>query len=149
MINFNVPLPNLSPGEHTIEVKYVDKNEKTNGPYTLKFSTIAEQLAQVKMSLNMTAGSWLSFRDYQGKVLLYFTHLLSYRAGLKEIRYSLNSDKLDQTFKFKPTDEMFGVGDELPFIYVPADTQFASVQITYKDGTISPAQKVLRSNSQN
>jgi hypothetical protein len=149
MINFNVPLPNLSPGEHTIEVKYVDKNEKTNGPYTLKFSTIAEQLAQVKMSLNMTAGSWLSFRDYQGKVLLYFTHLLSYRAGLKEIRYSLNSDKLDQTFKFKPTDEMFGVGDEPPFIYVPADTQFASVQITYKDGTISPAQKVLRSNSQN
>ena len=79
MMNTYIPLPNLPPGEHTIEVKYVDKNEKTNGPYTLKFSTADEQLAQGKMILNMTAGSWLSFRDYDGKVLLYFTHLLGHR----------------------------------------------------------------------
>src|SRR5436190_578593 len=72
MINTNVPLPNLAAGEHTVEVKYVDKNEKTNGPYTLKFSTGDEQLAQGKMMLNMTKGSWLMFRDYDGKVLLYF-----------------------------------------------------------------------------
>ena len=114
MVNTHVPLPNLPPGEHTIEVKYVDKNEKTNGPYTLKFSTGDEQLAQGKMMLNMTAGSWLSFRDYDGKVLLYFSGLLSYRPIIKEIRYSLNSDKLDQTFKFKPSDKMYEVGDELP-----------------------------------
>ncbi|MEY2497863.1 MAG: hypothetical protein QOD12_1419 [Verrucomicrobiota bacterium] len=144
MINTYVPLPNLAPGEHTIEVKYVDKNEKTNGPYTLKFSTGGEQLAQGKMALNMTAGSWLSFRDYEGKVLLYFTHLLSYRPIIKEIRYSLNSDKVDQIYKFKPSDKMYISGDELPFIYVPADSQFASVQVTYKDGTTSPVQKILR-----
>ncbi len=144
MINTYVPLPNLAPGEHTIEVKYVDKNEKTNGPYTLKFSTGDEQLAQGKMALNMTAGSWLSFRDYEGKVLLYFSQLLSYRPIIKEIRYSLNSDKVDQIYKFKPSDKMYVTGDELPFIYVPADSQFASVQVTYKDGTTSPVQKILR-----
>jgi hypothetical protein len=144
MINTYVPLPNLAPGEHTIEVKYVDKNEKTNGPYTLKFSTGGEQLAQGKMALNMTAGSWLSFRDYEGKVLLYFSQLLSYRPIIKEIRYSLNSDKVDQIYKFKPSDKMYVTGDELPFIYVPADSQFASVQVTYKDGTTSPVQKILR-----
>jgi hypothetical protein len=144
MINTHLPLPNLPTGEHTIEVKYVDKNEKTNGPYTLKFSTGDEQLSQGKMMLNATAGSWLMFRDYEGKVLLYFSQLLSFRPVIKEIRYSINSDKLDQTFKFKPTDKMYEVGDELPYLAVPADSEYANVQVTYKDGTLSPVQKVMR-----
>ena len=145
MINTYVPMPNLVPGEHTIEVKYTDKNGATNGPYTLKFSTASEQLAQGKQILEMTKGSWLSFRDYDGKVLLYFTHLLSYRPVIQEIRYSLNSDALDQTFKFKPSDKMYISGDELPYITVPANSQYAAVQVTYKDGTKSDVQKVLRS----
>jgi hypothetical protein len=144
MINTHVPLPNLAPGEHTIEVKYTDKNEKTNGPYALKFSTGDEQLAQGKMMLNMTAGSWLMFRDYDGKVLLYFSGLLSYRPIIKEIRYSVNDEKLDRTFKFKPSDKMYEIGDELPYLAVPPDSQFANVQVTYKDGTMSPVQKILR-----
>lgn len=144
MINTYVPLPNLPPGEHTIEVKYVDKNEKMNGPYTLKFSTADEELAQGKMILNMTAGSWLSFRDYNGKVLLYFTHLLSHRPVINEIRYSLNSDKLDQTFKFKPSDKSEIDSSDQVYLSVPDDSQFATVQVTYKDGTLSPVQKVLR-----
>ncbi len=143
MPNTYVPLPNLPPGEHTLEVKYVDKNEKTNGPYTLKFSTGDEQLAQGKMALNMTAGSWLSFRDYDGKVLLYFTHLMSYRPIIKEVRYSLNSDRLDQNFKFKPSNTMYEVGDEL-YLTVPGNSEFANVQVTYKDGTKSTVQKILR-----
>ncbi len=147
MIQTYVPLPNLAPGEHSVEAKYVDKNDKNNGPYTLKFSTDSETLAQGKQILEMTKGSWLSFRDYNGKVLLYFTHLLSYRPVIKEIRYSLNSEALDQNYKFKPSDKMYIAGDELPYITVPADSQYAAVQITYKDGTKSGVQKVMR-NSQ-
>jgi hypothetical protein len=143
MINTFVPMPNLPPGEHTIDVKYTDKNGATNGPYTLKFSTGDQQFAQAKMSLNMVSGSWLSFRDYDGKVLLYFTTLMSYRPAIKEVHYSLNSEALDQTFKFKPTDKMFEVGDDL-YLTVPGNTQFANVQIIYKDGTKSPVQKVMR-----
>jgi hypothetical protein len=143
MINTFVPMPNLPPGEHTVDVKYTDKNGATNGPYTLKFSTGDQQFAQAKMSLNMVSGSWLSFRDYDGKVLLYFTTLMSYRPAIKEVRYSLNSEALDQTFKFKPTDKMFEVGDDL-YLAVPGNTQFANVQLTYKDGTKSPIQKVMR-----
>jgi hypothetical protein len=143
MINTFVPMPNLAPGEHTVEVKYTDKNGATNGPYTLKFSTGDQQFAQAKMSLNMVSGSWLSFRDFQGKTLLYFTTLMSYRPAIKEVRYSLNSEALDQTFKFKPTDTMFEVGDDL-YLTVPGNTQYANVQLTYKDGTKSPVQKVMR-----
>jgi hypothetical protein len=144
MINTHLPLPNLATGEHTIEVKYTDKNEKTNGPYTLKFSTGDEQLSQGKMALNMTAGSWLMFRDYEGKVLLYFSGLLSYRPIIKEIRWSLNNDKLDREFKFKPSTKMYEIGDDLPYLSVPADSEFANVQVTYKDDTKSPVQKIMR-----
>ena len=143
MLNLYVPLPNLAPGEHTIEVKYVDKNQHTNGPYTLKFSTAGEQLAQAKMSIKFTSNSWLSFRDYDGKVLLYFTGLMSYRPVLKEVRYSLNSDALDRTFKFKPTTKMFEVGDDT-CITVPANTEFATAQVTFSDGTSSSVQKFVR-----
>jgi hypothetical protein len=148
MVNPSVNLPNLSAGEHTVEVKYVDKNEKTNGPYTLKFGTASEQFAQGKMMLNAASGAWLSFRDYDGKVLLYFTTLMSYRPIIKEVHYSLNSEKLDQTFKFKPSEKMYEVGDDL-YLIVPGDSEFANVQVTYKDGTTSSVQKVIRANSEN
>src|SRR4051812_19004987 len=146
MINTYVPMPNLAPGDHTVEVKYTDKNGATNGPYTLKFSTASEQLAQGKQILEMTKGSWLSFRDYDGKVLLYFTHLLSYRPVIQEIRYSINSDAVDQVYKFKPSDKMYIAGDDVVYITVPANSQYAAVQITYKDGTKSDVQKVMRSS---
>jgi hypothetical protein len=143
MVNTHVPLPSLAPGEHSVEVKYVDKNGRTNGPYVLKFSTASQQLSQGKMMLNAVAGSWLVFRDYEGKVLLYFTTLMSYRPVIKEIHYSLNSDAPDKIFKFKASNKMYEVGDEL-HLAVPADTQFASVQVTFKDGTTSPVRKVMR-----
>lgn len=143
MVNSHLPLPNLTPGEHTMEVKYTDKNDQPNGPYTLKFSTADQQLSQGKMMLNAATGSWLSFRDFDGKVLLYFTTLMSYRPIIKEVRYSLNSDALDKTFKFKPSDKMYEVGDEV-YLAVPKDTQFATVRVTFKDNTTSAPQKVMR-----
>jgi hypothetical protein len=142
MARVDIPLPNIAPGEHTIELKYTDKNDQTNGPYTLKFSTADAQMAQAKMMLNMTIGSWLAFRDYEGKRLLYFTGLMSYRPVLKEVRYSLNGEALDRIFAFKPSDKMYEVGDEL-YLTVPKDTQSAHVQVTYKDGTKSAVQKFL------
>ncbi len=45
---------------------------------------------------------------------------MSYRPIIKEIRYSLNSDTLDRTFTFKPSDKMYEVGDELPYLAVPS-----------------------------
>jgi hypothetical protein len=97
------------------------------------------------MMLNSISGSWLAFRDYDGKALLYFTTLMSYRPVIKEVHYSLNDDKVDKTWKFKATDTMYEVGDDI-YMTVPNDTQFASVQVTYKDGTKSTVQKVMRTH---
>jgi hypothetical protein len=143
MVNLYVPLPNLAEGEHTIEVKYLDKDGKTNGPYTMKFSTADEELAQAKWALKTTSNAWLSFRDYDGRLILYFTDLMSYRPVIKEVRYSLNSDHLDRIFKFKPSRKMFEVGSDV-CVDVPKDTEFATAQVTFRDGTVSPVQKYIR-----
>jgi hypothetical protein len=55
----------------------------------------------------------------------------------------LNSDALDKIFKFKPTDRMFESGDDV-LIAVPKNTEFATAQVTYQDGTTSSVQKFLR-----
>jgi translation initiation factor IF-3 len=68
---------------------------------------------------------------------------MSYRVVLKEVRYSLNSDALDRTFKFKPTNKMFEPGDDV-VITVPGNTEFATAQVTYKDGSKSAVQKFVR-----
>jgi hypothetical protein len=62
---------------------------------------------------------------------------------LKEVRYSLNGDALDRTFKFKPTNKMFEPGDDV-VITVPGNTEFATAQVTYKDGSKSAVQKFVR-----
>ena len=92
--------------------------------------------------VSLLPSSWLLFRDYEGKRLLYFTGLLSYRPVLKEIRYSLNGDALDKTFEFKPSEKMYEPGTDI-FVAVPNDTESAQVQVTFKDGTKSAVQKFL------
>lgn len=39
---------------------------------------------------------------------------------------------------------MYETGDEPLYLAVPADSEFDSVQITYKDGTASDVQKIVR-----
>jgi hypothetical protein len=121
----------------------VDKDGHTNGPYTLKFSTMGERLAQTKWTLNSISNSWLEFRDYDGKLLLYFSALMSYRPVIKEVRYSLNSEALDKTFKFKASDKMFEVGQDI-LLTVPKNIEYAAVQVTYQDGSKSDLKKFVR-----
>ena len=142
-VNMYVPLPNLAPGEHKMEVKYIDKQGRTQGPYTLNLSTMGERLAQTKMILNSLSNSWVEFREFNGKLLLYFSTLMSYRPVIKEVRYSLDSEALDKTFRFKPSDKMFESGDDV-LITVPGNTQFVTAQVIYLDGTSSSVQKFLR-----
>ncbi|MEY2528389.1 MAG: hypothetical protein QOJ05_479 [Verrucomicrobiota bacterium] len=143
MIDSKVHLKNLAPGEHAIEVKYLDRTDKSNGPYSFKFSTVNVRLTVAKTAQNAEKPAWVIFIPGPPRRLC-FTILLMYRPAIKEIRYSLGSDALDQTFKFKPTDKMMTV-DDVPSvdqcIVVPNETQFASVQVIYGDGTKSAVRK--------
>lgn len=61
-------------------------------------------VGQEKQILPMTRANWVAFRNYDGKQLIYFTHLMVYRCGLKEIRYSIDSDWLRERFPLPPCD---------------------------------------------
>ncbi|MFN0080721.1 MAG: hypothetical protein ACKVY0_29990 [Prosthecobacter sp.] len=126
----------LAPGEHTLEVRYTDMTDKLNGPFVLKLNTAEAALKAGKSMLDMTATSWLSIQ--QGNV--YFTGVLTHRGILKSIRYSFDSEKLDQEFPFsppKPGEGPYQVGDGLPYLKAPDGLKFVALQLTFIDGTQS------------
>lgn len=58
MIESRIFLADLAPGEHTFELKYLDRTGKTNGPSSLKFSPQTEQLKNGKNAIDWN-GDWL------------------------------------------------------------------------------------------
>src|SRR5215475_11539093 len=64
----------------TIYVRYIDVNGAPQGPFPIRFDPIGALEREQRKILEMTAGSWLSFREYNG-LLLYYTHLMSYRCA--------------------------------------------------------------------
>jgi hypothetical protein len=96
-----------------------------------------------KQILPLTKDSWLAFRNYDGQQLVYFTHLVVYRCGLSEIRYSINSDALDHNFALSACDPERPnevPADDLPYLSLPlGSAQTMDVQIVYSDGEESQA----------
>lgn len=141
MINPGVFLANLESGEHMIEVKYLDRTGKTNGPYPLKFDTRAEQLKNGKEAIKRTP-ALINFGRTDDEFRAFFIRILFHGPIIKEIRYSINNDKLDQSFPFEPITKV----QENPkkvYAVIPSDTQFVSVQVTFIDGTKTAVQKCV------
>ena len=84
---------------------------------------------------------WIQFRDYDDRQLIYFTALQTMHCRLSEIRYSINSDALDQRFplaKCNPQLPFNLPGDETAeyvYISLPAKTaQTLTIQAVWDDG---------------
>lgn len=99
--------------------------------------------------LDLTRGSWAYFRDYNGRQLVYFTHLEAYRCGISKVRYSLDSDALDREWALQPCDpaKPNAITTDKPYIALPLGTaETIAVQLTFKNGKKSA---VVRINTQN
>lgn len=98
--------------------------------------------AAAKNVMALTKNSWVQFRNYEGKQYLYFTHFISWKCGLKEVRYSINGKSVDQKFPLPECnrDIPFDVDVKKNKIYLsmPLGTaRSAAVQLVYKDGSKS------------
>lgn len=106
-------------------------------------------LGQEKRVLNMTKGSWAHFRNYEGRQLIYFTHLETMRCGISDVRYSLNGDALDRVWWLQPCDPLkpHHVTTTKPYIVLPLGTAAqVSVQLTFADGTRSEIVRISSAN---
>ena len=106
---------------------------------TGQFTTAVE----VKPILGMTKGNWVAVREFNGNDLVYFTHLLAWRCGLWEIRYSLNGSDALETYAMEPCHEgtnqpnaMTDVANYLPYVTLPlASVDSIYVELVFDDGT--------------
>lgn len=134
---FNLP---KNQRDGTVEISYRDGGGELHGPFAFPFKARQESQDANRRILEATTTSWLSFRDYDGKRLLYFSHLMAYRGSIKSIKYGLNSTVPTKNFRF-PAWRKGGLApiDERTPLYksVPRSTRFATVQLTYKDGSKS------------
>lgn len=111
---------------------------------TGQFTTAVE----VRPILGMTKSNWVAVRNYEGRDLVYFSHLLSWRCGLWDIRYGVNGEPADNVFAMEPCNVDMAqpnvLADPINFpIYVeypPESVETIYVEITFDDGTTDFAQ---------
>ena len=161
MPNMSVNLDTMA-GPMTFGIKYVDANGTERGPFEILFEPESELVSSQKKMLEMLPQSWAAFRDYDGKTLVYFTHLMSYRSAIKEIKYGVDEETPDTIYKIAIMTETgvlehhkdFDQGDrknpgalqenEMPFFAVPGNTQFITIKLKYLDGTESEIVRIKR-----
>ena len=130
----------------TIQVRYVDSSGKLQGPFPIKFDPEAALIRDQRKILDMTATSWLSFREFNG-LLVYYTHLMSYRCAIREVRVGIDSAVPDKVLKMPlcdPRDPSVIPRDSQPYLKLAPSTQFVSVELTYRDGSVSEIKSFRR-----
>ncbi|WP_416221127.1 caspase family protein [Rhodopseudomonas palustris] len=138
MPNPSIQLP-ADAAAATIEVRYVDALGETQGPFPIRFEPEAALLRDQRKILDMTATSWLSFRDYNG-LLVYYTHLMSYRCAIREVRIGIDSAVPDKALKLPACDMRDPVAipsSATPYLKLAPGVKSVSVELTYRDGSVS------------
>jgi len=98
---------------------------------------------EVRPILEMTKANWVAVRPYEGEDWLYFTHLLSWRCGLWEIRYGINEAPAETPVRLEPCYEDTTQPNALQnLVAYPIHATFPmgsvdsiTVAIVYDDGT--------------
>jgi hypothetical protein len=130
----------------TIQLRYIDASGEIQGPFPIRFDPEAALLRDQRKILDMTATSWLSFREFNG-LLVYYTHLMSYRCAIREVRIGIDSAVPDKVLKMPPCDPRDPgaiPASATPYLKLAPATQFVSVELTYRDGSVSEIKSFRR-----
>jgi caspase domain-containing protein len=150
MPNPSIELPPDAPAA-TIEVRYIDASGEMQGPFPIKFDPEAALIHDQRKILDMTATSWLAFREFNG-LLVYYTHLVSYRCAIREVRIGIDTTVPDKVLKLPPCDlrdpSAIPSNAQLYMKLAPA-TQLMSVELTYRDGSVSEIKTFRTANRMN
>jgi len=108
---------------------------------TGKFTTAQE----VRPILQATKGNWIAVREYDGKDLLYVTHLWGWRCGLAAMAISVNDEPM-QNWPLPPCHMQYATpnaileDDGLPYLSLRLQAvQKVTIQIVYDDLTMDMA----------
>ena len=143
--NPSIQLPSDMPAA-TLQLRYVDASGELQGPFPIRFEPEAALIRDQRKILDMTANSWLSFRDFNG-LLVYYTHLTSYRCAIREARIGIDSTVPDQVLKLPPCDmrdPMAVPRDAQLSLKLPSATRSVSVELTFRDGSVSEIKSFRR-----
>jgi hypothetical protein len=150
MPNPSIELP-ADAAAGTIQVRYVDTQGEMQGPFPIRFDPEAALIRDQRKILDMTATSWLSFREFNG-LLVYYTHLMSYRCAIREVRIGIDTAVPDKVLKMPPCDlrdpSAIPYGAQLYQKLAPS-TQFMSIELTYRDGSVSEVKSFRTANRSN
>ena len=130
----------------TIEIRYVDTSGEMQGPFPIRFDPQAALIHDQRKVLDLTATSWLSFREYNG-LLVYYTQLMSYRCAIREARFGIDTSVPDKVLKMPPCDPRDPSAiprDAQPYVKLPPATKSVSVELTYQDGSVSEIRSFRR-----
>jgi uncharacterized caspase-like protein len=130
----------------TLQVRYVDMSGEMQGPFPIKFDPEAALIHDQRKILDMTATSWLSFREFNG-LLVYYTQLMSYRCAIREARVGIDTAVPDKVLKMPPCDlrdPNVIPGDAVPYLKLPPATKSVSVELIYRDGSVSEIKSFRR-----
>jgi hypothetical protein len=130
----------------TIQLRYVDASGELQGPFPIRFDPEAALIRDQRKILDMTATGWLSFREFNG-LLVYYTHLMSYRCAIREVRVGIDSAVPDKVLKMPPCDPRDPSSiphDAQPYLKLAPATKSVSVELTYRDGSVSEIKSFRR-----
>ncbi|MGI9416118.1 MAG: caspase family protein, partial [Hyphomicrobiales bacterium] len=136
----------VMPGDQkpaTLYVTWRDKRGEQAAVFPVNFNPDGALADGQKKILEQLWTAWISFREWEG-LTVYFTHLISYRCGIKEIRYGLNDGAPDTVWPLPPCDRTnpHAVPENAKiYMNIPTATAAMSVQLTYHDGSVSQVRR--------
>lgn len=145
-----IPMPSFSlPADQEatlLRVVYEDAAGRSIGPFAIAFDPAAALVSSQREILDRLPGAWLSLpRDNER--LVYYTHLVSYRCAIAEVRVGYDGEPPRRPLSLPPCDrrDPYAIpADTRPYLEIGHGVRRVAAQITYADGTKSEVQEFRR-----